>query len=98
MHSSYSIWKTNVLRDTGFWVVISLSSKCNWTLAKLFRFTIFAPNLKTSAPTHSSSNFSRNSILLYALALSNSIAKSETRETKEQKTNFKKPKKNQKTS
>lgn len=29
MHSSYTLWKTNVLRDTEFWVVISLSSKCN---------------------------------------------------------------------
>jgi hypothetical protein len=89
MHSSYTLWKTNVLRDTEFWGVISLSSKCNLTLAKLSRFTIFAPNLKTSAPTHSSSNFLRNSILLYALALSNSKAKSETRETKEQKTKTK---------
>jgi hypothetical protein len=92
MHSSYTLWKTNLLRDTEFWVVISLCSKYNLTLAKLFRFTIFAPNLKTSAPTHSSSNFSRNSILLYALALSNSKAKSETREKRAKNQEKKKPK------
>ncbi len=68
-----------------FNVTIIILSSCY----RLFRFTIFAPNLKTSGSYTFLLYFSRNSILLYALALSNSKAKSETRETKEQKTKTK---------